>query len=144
MHKKLGKLGPKFYGPYKVIQRIGLVAYKLELPEDACIHLVFHVSFLKPKLGEAITPISRLPPVDALGHLASQLAKILETRIIKKRRLPTMTEVLVQWKGETKMMPLWSFCSSSKKTTHTLWARCFRWGGNVKTPTISNLWVCIP
>jgi hypothetical protein len=37
-----------------------------------------------------------------------------------------------------------SSCSSSKKTTHTLWARCFRWGGNVKTPTIPHPWVCLP
>jgi hypothetical protein len=100
MCKKLGKLSPKFYGPYKVIQRVGMVAYKLELPEGACIHPVFHVSFLKAKLGKTITPISRIPPTDALGHLAPQPAKILETRTIKKRRLPAVTEVLVQWEGE--------------------------------------------
>jgi hypothetical protein len=52
MRKKLGKLSPKFYGPYKVIQRVGMVAYKLELLEGACIHPVFHVSFLKATLGE--------------------------------------------------------------------------------------------
>uniref|UniRef100_A0A2N9EK47 Chromo domain-containing protein n=1 Tax=Fagus sylvatica TaxID=28930 RepID=A0A2N9EK47_FAGSY len=73
---------------------------KLELPEGACIHPVFHVSFLKAKLGETITPISRLPPTDALGHLAPQPARILETRTIKKRRLPAVTKVLVQWEGE--------------------------------------------
>jgi hypothetical protein len=39
-------------------------ASKLELPEWTCIHPVFHVSFLKAKLGETITPISRLPPTD--------------------------------------------------------------------------------
>ena len=65
----------KFYGPYKVIQRIGLVAYKLELPKDACIHPVFYVSFLKLKLGEAITPISRLPPMDAIGTLSSSTSQ---------------------------------------------------------------------
>jgi hypothetical protein len=73
---------------------------KLELPEGACIHLVFHVSFLKAKLGETITPISRLPPTDALGHLAPQPARILETPTIKTRRLPVVTKVLVQWEGE--------------------------------------------
>uniref|UniRef100_A0A2N9GVS5 Integrase catalytic domain-containing protein n=1 Tax=Fagus sylvatica TaxID=28930 RepID=A0A2N9GVS5_FAGSY len=82
---------------FEVIQRVGMVAYKLELPEEACIHPVFHVSCLKAKLGKTITPISRLPPTDALGHLAPQPAKILETRTIKKRRLPAVTEVLVQW-----------------------------------------------
>uniref|UniRef100_A0A2N9H0U4 Integrase catalytic domain-containing protein n=1 Tax=Fagus sylvatica TaxID=28930 RepID=A0A2N9H0U4_FAGSY len=41
----------------------------------------------------------RLPPTDALGHLAPQPVKILETRTIKKRRLPAVTKVLVQWEG---------------------------------------------
>uniref|UniRef100_A0A2N9HXW7 Chromo domain-containing protein n=1 Tax=Fagus sylvatica TaxID=28930 RepID=A0A2N9HXW7_FAGSY len=40
-----------------------------------------------------------LPPTDALGHLAPQPVRILETRTIKKRRLPAVTEVLVQWEG---------------------------------------------
>jgi hypothetical protein len=95
MQRKYGKLGPKFYGPYKVIQRVGKVAYKVELPKEASIHPVFHVSFLKAKIGESTTPISRLPPVDAMGYLAPEPARILETRRIKKRRLLAVTQVLV-------------------------------------------------
>ncbi|WVZ63740.1 hypothetical protein U9M48_013348 [Paspalum notatum var. saurae] len=46
-----GKLAPRYVGPYKIIRRIGKVAYKLELPESMRdIHDVFHVSQLRKSL----------------------------------------------------------------------------------------------
>jgi len=50
--EKSFKLNPKFYSPYKIIQNIGMVAYKLEIPVKATIHHVFHVSLLKKKVGD--------------------------------------------------------------------------------------------
>jgi hypothetical protein len=44
---KDNKLAPKYYGPYKVLQRIGSMDYKLELPPYSHVHPVFHVSCLK-------------------------------------------------------------------------------------------------
>jgi hypothetical protein len=41
------KLKPRFYGPYRIIRRVGEVAYELELPEGSKIHNIFHVSCLK-------------------------------------------------------------------------------------------------
>ena len=45
---KRGKLSPRYIGPYRIVERIGEVAYRLELPSDLDrIHDVFHVSMLR-------------------------------------------------------------------------------------------------
>jgi hypothetical protein len=69
--KKSGaeKLKPHFYGPYKVIKRVGEVAYELELPEGSRIHNVFHVSCLKKELGQQVTASVDIPPLDEEGKL---------------------------------------------------------------------------
>jgi hypothetical protein len=43
-----GKLSPRFIGPYKILKRVGEVAYQLELPDQLVdVHDIFHVSQLK-------------------------------------------------------------------------------------------------
>nr|GFB76658.1 putative reverse transcriptase domain-containing protein [Tanacetum cinerariifolium] len=45
---KRGKLNPRFVGPFKVLERVGDVAYKLDLPKELSrVHNTFHVSNLK-------------------------------------------------------------------------------------------------
>ncbi|GKF16688.1 hypothetical protein Tco_0061606, partial [Tanacetum coccineum] len=45
---KWGKLNPRYVGPFKVLEKVGSVAYKLELPQElSMVHNTFHVSNLK-------------------------------------------------------------------------------------------------
>jgi hypothetical protein len=41
------KLTSRFYGPYKILEKINLVTYKLHLPTKSRVHHIFHVSLLK-------------------------------------------------------------------------------------------------
>jgi hypothetical protein len=66
---KNNKLSPKYYGPYKIMQKIGSVAYKLELPSSSKIHPVFHVSCLKKVIGNNIPTQTILPELDEEGRI---------------------------------------------------------------------------
>lgn len=91
------KLAARFYGPFEVIQKIGSVAYKLDLPVHSKIHPVFHVSQLKRSTGEA--PVSSNFPSQLTADLELKVEPedLLAVRTIQEG-LETRKHVLIKWK----------------------------------------------
>ncbi|WMV57745.1 hypothetical protein MTR67_051130 [Solanum verrucosum] len=66
-----GKLSPRYAGLYKILKRVGKVAYELELPAElAVVHLVFHISLLKKCVGDpaSIVPLECVAVKDSLTY----------------------------------------------------------------------------
>ena len=96
---KMGKLSPRYYGPFQILKKIGQVSYKLDLPSDSKLHSTFHVSCLKAKLSQHVATIPTLPAVDAEGILNPEPIAVLQERSHQLRNR-TVTQVLIQWQGE--------------------------------------------
>ena len=58
----ISKLSPKYYGPFTIVEKIGTIAYRLQLPEETQMHLVFHISLLKKTIRTQRSNAS-LPPI---------------------------------------------------------------------------------
>lgn len=89
------KLSAKYYSPYQVLQKIGTVAYRIELPKRSNIHPVFHVSQLKRRIELKTTANSTLPVIDYWGNPGIQPEAILYRKADKKGNLAS-TQVLVK------------------------------------------------
>ena len=78
--KKDNKLSPKYYGSYKVLQKIGTMEYKLELPAASQVHPVFHVSCLKKVISDKILVQTILPKLEKEGKIILEPEAVTETR----------------------------------------------------------------
>lgn len=72
------KLSSKYYGPFEIIEKIGKVAYKLRLHNHSQIHPVFHVSQLKVKIWNGVSPSALLPMMGPERKLQIEPIAILE------------------------------------------------------------------
>ena len=96
--KKDNKLSPKCYGPYKVLQKIGTMAYKLELLASTWVHPVFHVSCLKKVIGENLLVQTVFPELEEEGKIIFGPKVVMNTRT---RQLYNwlILEYLIKWKN---------------------------------------------
>ena len=97
------KLMPRWIGPYKVLERIGIVAYKLDLPFDMQKYPVFHVSLLQPWVssGRLQSPPPRLL-LD--GQTVWTVDRIIDHRAGARKNL---WEFLIRWEGYDKSNDSW-------------------------------------
>ncbi|XP_035845384.1 uncharacterized protein LOC118491599 [Helianthus annuus] len=96
--RKRGKLSPRFIGPFKIIERVDKVAYRLELLEELSgIHSTFHVSHLQKCLADETAYIhyGDIEVDDKLSYVVKPIA-ILD-RKIKSLRNKEIDQVKVKW-----------------------------------------------
>ena len=78
------KLAFKFFGPYKIVEKIGQAAYKLELPPHAQIHPMFHVSQLKSSVPDYTPVFDDLAVIPNLDDMDVFPEFITDRRLVKK------------------------------------------------------------
>nr|GEV60461.1 putative reverse transcriptase domain-containing protein [Tanacetum cinerariifolium] len=96
--RKRGKLNPRYIGSFKILKRIGLVAYKLELPEELNnVHNTFHISNLKKCLSDEslIIPMKELKLDDKLNFVEEPV-EIMD-REIKQLRQSRIPIIKIRW-----------------------------------------------
>nr|GEZ06287.1 putative reverse transcriptase domain-containing protein [Tanacetum cinerariifolium] len=97
---KRGKLNPRYVGPFKVLKKVGAVAYKLELPQELSrVHNTFHVSNLKKCYSDdpLVVPLEGLQ-VDDKVHFVEEPVEFMD-REVKQLRQSRVPIVKVRWKS---------------------------------------------
>ncbi|GKD74911.1 putative reverse transcriptase domain-containing protein [Tanacetum coccineum] len=105
---KRGKLNPRYVGPFKVFEKVGSVAYKLELPQELSrVHNTFHVS--NSKKCYADEPLAVLLDglhIDDKLYFVEEPVEIMDREVkrLKQIRIPI---VKVQWNSRRGLEFTW-------------------------------------
>ena len=94
LRNKNKKLKPRKLGPFKIIQKVSPVTYKLDLPKKLRIHPIIHVSELEPYYEDTFGRNQPPPPVIVNNEEEYEVEKILD-----KRTYYGKIQYLIKWKG---------------------------------------------
>ncbi|XP_075466192.1 centrosomal protein of 70 kDa [Ascaphus truei] len=111
------KLSPRFLGPFKILEKINSVAYRLDLPPTMKVPSMFHVSLLKAFVPSPHFPVpSRKPnPVSTLGQQEYEVQSLIDSRWSKNK-----LQFLVHWKGYGPEESSWSDSGSASSSCRIL------------------------
>ncbi|CAG8674505.1 106_t:CDS:1, partial [Racocetra persica] len=103
------KLIAKLIGPFKIVQKISAVTYRLKLPETLRIHPVFHISLLKPYYpSEFRDEVRKEPPEIATKDLKEHEVEA----ILDKRTYYCHLQYLVKWKDHPLYDATWELLTN--------------------------------
>ncbi|GJY66263.1 putative reverse transcriptase domain-containing protein [Tanacetum coccineum] len=105
---KQGKLNPRYIGPFKILAKVGTVAYQLELPEKLSrVHGTFHVSNFKKCLSDErlAIPLDEIHVDDKLNFIKEPI-EIMDRKVkpLKQSRIPI---VKVHWNSRRNPKYTW-------------------------------------
>ena len=113
---KKGKLSPRFVGPFEILERVGVVAYRLALPPSMSgVHDVFHVSMLRKYIRD---------PSHVLPHQEFEITPEVKYEVKPLRILDHMEKVLinktiplvkVMWNNHSAEEAIWELESEMQK-----------------------------
>ena len=105
---KVVKLSPRYYGPFQITERVNDLTFRLDLPSTWKIHNAFHVSLLKPFVGDPpVISVQEYPPeVDEIEEILQPEQIIHHSdRQLKSGRLHR--KFLVKFKNYTILDAQW-------------------------------------
>jgi len=94
IHKGNKKFKPRKLGPYRILEKVSAVSYKLKLPRKLRIHPVIHVSELEPYYEDHFGRNQKPPPIIIENEEEYEVEKILD-----KRKHYGKIQYLIKWKG---------------------------------------------
>ena len=132
-----GKLSPRFIGPYEILERIGLVAYRLALPlELAKLHNVFHVSMLRRyRFDEShILPVQEIQVQEDLSYDEPKTILAREVKQLRNKQVPL---VKVLWQHHSREEATWE----PEATTRIQYPQLFKSGMNFEDEILFKIFL---